>query len=631
MTIQRLKAGAAVLPVALLAAACSQAISAPSVQDAPATASPAQTPAGPRSAADQARNRAFFGDLHMHTSFSFDAFTFKTTATPDDAYSFAKGNPLAHPGGGVYRLDRPLDFLAVTDHAEFMGVTRAFSDPNNPLSKLAIAAQITDKDPKIASAGFQRLAQALREGKMETLLGPRENAQAVVTDAWRRVVESANRHYKPGEFTTLIGYEFTGSSEGRNLHRNVIYRGNDAPLPFSTVESRDPADLWAFLDQARSRGYSVMSIPHNSNASDGVMFGRQDYNGKPFNAAYAALRARNEPVVEITQVKGTSETHPLLSPNDEFADFEILPTYIASPKKLTKFEGGYVRDALAEGLAMQDGDGFNPYRFGFIGSTDSHTGQSPVEESNYWGKVGVLDGTPKARLDCTYCTGSDYRNFAASGLAVVWAPENTREAIFDALARKETYATTGPRMQLRFFGGWDFGSARPGRGNWVEQGYAKGVPMGGTLPKGAGRPSFLIWAQKDPESANLDRIQVVKVWTQGGKKFEKIFDVALSGNRRVDPRTGKTPPVGNTVNIAQASYTNTIGAASLATRWSDPEFDPKQLAAYYVRVLEIPTPRWSTYDAKRLGRAPIEGWQAVIQERAFSSPIYYDAGKPARF
>lgn len=616
---------------AVAAAACAPAVSAPASQDSQIAEAAPQAPTKTMTPAEHARTRPLFGDLHMHTSFSFDAFTFKTTATPDDAYSFAEGNALAHPAGGVYKLDRPLDFLAVTDHAEFMGVTRAFSDPNNPLSKLEIAAEVTAKDPKVAAAGFQRLAMALREGKMETLLGPRENAQAVVTDAWRRVVDAANRHYKPGKFTTLIGYEFTGTSEGRNLHRNVIYRNASAPLPFSTVQSRDPADLWVFLDKVRGQGYSVMAIPHNSNASDGVMFGRADYNGKPFNAAYAALRARNEPIVEITQVKGTSETHPAISPNDEFADFEILPTYIASPKKVTKFEGGYVRDAIAEGLALQDGDGFNPYRYGFIGSTDSHTAQSPVREDNYWGKVGVLDGTAQARLDCTYCTGSDYRNFSASGLAVVWAPENTREAVFDALARKETYATTGPRMQVRFFGGWDFGTATPGKGNWVEQGYARGVPMGGTLPAGAkGRPSFMVWAMKDPESANLDRIQIVKVWTSGGKKFEKIFDVALSGGRKVDPRTGKAPPVGNTVNVAQASYTNTIGAATLSTRWTDPEFDPGKLAAYYVRVLEIPTPRWSTYDAKKLHRAPLKDWPVAIQERAFSSPIYYDAGKPVR-
>lgn len=610
--------------------ACAPAVSAPVSENAEAPLA-RQAPPKTLSAGDRARTRALFGDLHMHTSFSFDAFTFKTTATPDDAYSFAEGNSLAHPAGGIYKLDRPLDFLAVTDHAEFMGVTRAFGDPSNPLSELEIAREVTNKDPKIASAAFQRLAVALRNGNMQSLLGPSENSETVVTDAWRRVVDAANRHYKPGKFTTLIGYEFTGTSEGRNLHRNVIYRSDNAPLPFSTVQSRDPANLWAFLDKTRARGFSVMAIPHNSNASDGAMFGRFDYNGKPINAAYAALRARNEPLVEITQVKGTSETHPTISPNDEFADFEILPTYIASPKVVTKFEGGYVRDAIAEGLAMQDGDGFNPYRYGFIGSTDSHTAQSPVREDNYWGKVGVLDGTAQARLDCTYCTGSDYRNFSAAGLAVVWAPENTREAVYDALARKETYATTGPRMQVRFFGGWNFGQATPGRGNWVEQGYAKGVPMGGTLPAGKkGRPSFLAWAQKDPESANLDRIQIVKVWTVGGKKFEKIFDVALSGDRKVDPRTGKAPPVGNTVNVAQATYTNTIGAASLMARWSDPEFDPTRLAAYYVRVLEIPTPRWSTHDAKKLGRAPLKTHAATIQERAFTSPIYYDAGKSVR-
>ncbi|OWQ98381.1 DUF3604 domain-containing protein [Sphingopyxis witflariensis] len=596
------------------------------------TASPGATESRPLTLAEQVQTRPLFGDLHMHTAFSFDAFTFKTTATPDDAYSFAQGNPLAHPAGGVYELNRPLDFLAVTDHAEFMGVTRAFADPANPLSQLPIAAEVTNPDPKIASAGFQRLAGALRDGTMESLLGPRKNASAVVEDAWTRVKAAANRHYQPGKFTTLIGYEFTASSEGRNLHRNVIYRTADAPLPFSTVQSRDPADLWRFLEGVRQRGYPVLSIPHNSNASDGVMFGRADYTGKPIDAAYAALRLRNEPIVEVTQVKGTSETHPTLSPNDEFANYEILPTYIASPKRVTKFAGGYVRDALGEGLAMQDGEGFNPYRFGLIGSTDSHTAIAPVDEDNYSGKVGVLDGTAKARLDCTYCTGSDYRNFAAAGLAVVWAPQNTREAVWDALARKETYATTGPRMQVRFFGGWDYGAVQPGRGNWIEQAYARGVPMGGTLmSRRSGRPVFLVSALKDPEGANLDRVQIVKVWTKGGRHFEKVFDVALSGGRKVDPRTGKAPPVGNTINRKTMTFANTIGAPSLQARWSDPEFDPATLAAYYVRVLEIPTPRWSSYDAHRLGREPLTDWAFSIQERAFTSPIWYDAQKPVRY
>ena len=595
------------------------------VETAPAAVT--NTPIAP---ADHARFTPLYGDLHMHTSFSFDAFTFKTTATPDDAYNFAQGQPLAHPAGGVYQLDRPLDFLAVTDHAEFMGVTRAFADSSNPLSKLPIAQEVLAKDPAAASAGFYKLAGALRDGKMETLLGPRQNADAVVEDAWAKEKAAANRHYKPGKFTTLIGYEFTGTSEGRNLHRNVLYRTNDAPLPFSTVQSRDPADLWRFLDGVRKRGYPVLAIPHNSNASDGAMFGAADYNGRPIDAAYAALRARNEPLVEITQVKGTSETHPTLSPNDEFADFEILPTYIASDKKITKFAGGYVRDAVAEGLQMQDGEGFNPYRFGFIGSTDSHTAQSPIIESNYWGKVGVLDGTAKARYDCTYCRGSDYRNFSASGLAVVWARHNTREDVWDALARKETFATTGPRMQVRFFGGWSYSSA-PGGANWVEQGYAGGVPMGGTLATRRGRrPVFLVSALKDPDSANLDRVQIVKTWAAAGKHYEKVFDVALSGGRSVNPRTGKAPPVGDTIDRDTLTYKNTIGAPSLSARWIDPEFDPAVVAAYYVRVLEIPTPRWTSYDAKRLGRPLLKGWPFSIQERAFTSPIWYDANKPVR-
>lgn len=587
-------------------------------------APPAMTPA------EHAQVRPLFGDLHMHTAFSFDAFTFKTTATPDDAYEFAQGRPLAHPAGGVYRLDRPLDFLAVTDHSEFMGVIRSMADPANRLSSLPIAKEVLSKDPATAGTAFRKLADILRSGDATAAFGPGPEVPQAMSDAWKREVDAANRHYRPGRFTTLIGYEWTSAPDGRNLHRNVLFRTGTAPMPFSATDSRDPEALWKFLEATRAKGYPVLAIPHNSNGSDGTMFGTKTFAGAPITRDYATRRNRNEPIVEITQVKGTSDTHPTLSPNDEFSDFEILPTYIGSNKRVTKFAGGYVRDALRTGVAMQDGEGFNPYRFGLIGSTDSHVGMSPIKESNYFGKVGVLDGTPKARLDCTYCAGSDYRNFSASGLAVVWAPTNTREAVFDALVRKETYATTGTRMRVRFFAGWNYARLVPGRNGWVAAAYAGGVPMGGTLgPRTAGRPVFLVSAMKDPDGANLDRIQIVKVWARGGRSEEKVFDVALSGGRTVDPRTGKAPPVGDTIDRTTLSYTNTIGAASLSVRWIDPEFDPAAQAAYYVRVLEIPTPRWSSYDAKRLGRTPLKDHPFAIQERAYTSPIWYDARRAA--
>ena len=588
----------------------------------PARVDAAPRPQAPRDAATPAVDRPLFGDLHMHTAFSFDAFTFKTTATPDDAYAFAQGGSLRHPAGGTYRLDRPLDFLAVTDHSEFMGVVRAMADPANPLSKLDIAKRVTSADAKVSSGAFYELVGLLRSGKPPESLGP--GAPQAIADAWQFQKDAANRAYQPGKFTTFIGYEWTGTSEGRNLHRNVIFRGNDAPLPLSTTLSSDPEDLWRWLDGIRAKGMPVLAIPHNSNASDGVMFGDRTFTGKAFTRAYADQRARNEPIVEITQVKGTSETHPALSPNDEFADFEILPSYIASEKKITKFAGGYVRDAYRTGLMMQDGEGFNPYNFGLIGSTDSHTGISPIEEDHYSGKVGVLDGTPEARLDCTYCRGSDYRNFSAAGLAAVWAKHNTRESIFDALLRKETYATSGPRMQVRFFAGRDYAGVTPGARNWVNGAYARGVPMGGTIGTAGKSPVFLVAAMKDPEGNNLDRVQIVKMWAKNGKSAEKVFDVALSGGRRVDPRTGKAPPVGNTIDRKTLTVANTIGAATLNARWTDPEFDPAARAAYYVRVLEIPSPRWSTYDAKTLKRPPLKGWHEAIQERAFTSPIWYE-------
>lgn len=618
--VQLVRFATPLLLAGLLAAGC-----APGANDiAPAAAAPAPAPAGggPSSGATQ----VLFGDLHMHTAWSFDAFTFGTTATPDDAYNFAQGGSLAHPAGGVYKLDRPLDFLAVTDHSEFMGVMVTMRDPSSPMSRLAIAKAALDPDPKVSSQAFRAVAQAFRTGDLSVFQDQQATARQITADTWAKAMEAANRQYKPGKFTTLIGYEWTSSEEGKNLHRNVIFRGNTAPLPFTAVDSRRPEDLWKYLDATRRAGAQVLAIPHNSNLSDGAMFAKVDSDGRPLTAAYAEARARNEPVVEITQVKGTSEAHPSLSPNDEFANFELLETYVASDRPVTRFAGSYVRDALRTGLSFQDGSGFNPYRFGVIGSTDSHVGMSPATESDYFGKVGTRDGTAKVRLDCTYCAGgSDISRFSGSGLAAVWARENTREAVFDALRRNETYATSGPRMQVRFFAGFDgISGLTPGRGDWVQRAYRAGVPMGGSLKAQGRAPSFVVWALKDPMGANLDRVQIVKVWSRNGVSQEKVFDVAMSGGRRADRATGKAPPVGNTVDVRNATYTNTIGAVSLAATWRDPEFDPAAHAAYYVRVLEIPTPRWSTYDAARLKREIPRGLPPTIQERAYSSPIWYD-------
>ena len=569
---------------------------------------------------------AYFGDLHLHTAWSFDAFIFKTTATPDDAYKFAKGAPLRHPAGGIYQLKHPLDFLAVTDHSEFMGVLKSMGDAESPMSKLPIAKKVMDPDFAVSGDAFYEILAARRAGRMETVLGEPKAWAGVVTDAWGKMVEYANANYEPGKFTTFIGYEFTSAPDGKNLHRNVIFRGDTAPQPFTTLDSPDPENLWAFLDNQRRQGIQALVIPHNSNASDGAMFGTTDFKGNPITPDYARRRAFHEPLVEVTQVKGQSETHPSLSPNDEFANFELLENYIAAAKPITKFAGGYVRDALRTGLLIYEAEGVNPYKFGMVAASDTHTGIIPAEESNYSGKVGVADGTPEARLNCTYCRGSDYRKFGSAGLAGVWARANTREDLFDAMARRETFGTTGPRIQVRMFAGYDLAGVVPGKKGWVDAAYRRAVPMGGDLPHATGdlRPTFLLWAIKDPDSANLDRIQVVKVWTKSGQSFEKIFDVALSDGRKVDVKTGKAPAVGNTVDVALATYKNSIGATSLTAVWTDPEFDPGLNAAYYGRVIEIPTPRWSTYDAMRLKRAVPEGMQKIIQERAYTSPIWYD-------
>ncbi len=589
---------------------------APTPATVPASATPAEL----------ASTKVLFGDLHMHTGWSFDAFIFKTTATPEDAYNFAKGGPLAHPAGGAYQLDRPLDFLAITDHSEFAGVMPAMADPASPLSKLAFASSVVSPNPMVNGQAFVIFGNAIRTGNLSLFQGQQAESFKVVSDTWAKSMEIANRQNDPGKFTALIAYEWTAADAGLEIHRNIIFRGSTAPLPFTSIDSNRPEDLWGYLETARSAGQSVLAIPHNPNLSDGAMFTKTDSFGKAITAAYAQKRLLNEPVVEITQTKGTSETHTTLSPNDEFSSFELVELFTSGP--ITHFAGSYVRDALKTGLVLQDGDGFNPYRFGVVGGTDSHLAMSPVMENNYFGTVGTRDGTAAARLNCTFCSpGADFRKYSSSGLAAVWARENTREAIFDALARKEAYATTGPRMQVRFFGGFGINAVHIGSDGWVEAAYRLGVPMGGSFSRSArigSTPSFAIWALKDPEGANLDRVQIIKVWSKNGISHEEIFDVALSDSRVVNVRTGKAPPVGNTVNVAAATYTNTIGAATLSVNWSDPAFDPNAQAAYYVRALEIPTPRWSTYDAARLLRPVPADLPATIQERAFTSAIWYN-------
>ena len=567
-----------------------------------------------------ADRKALFGELHIHTQWSFDAYYMTTRRTTDDAYEFAKGKPMKHSNGQTYQMSRPLDFMAVTDHAFFMGSMMKMSDESHRLSKHALAKIVNDPDPGVRSTAFSAIIRGTLDGKPINLLALVD--REVQQDAWEKVIASANRHNDPGTFTAFIGYEWTSSENGMNLHRNVIFKGDSAPAPFTRIDSLDPEDLWTWMDKIRAEGHEALAIPHNSNKSDGRMFERETSMDTPFTKEYAAQRNRNEPLVEVTQVKGTSETHPILSPNDEFADFELDEMRVASPIKITKFAGGYVRDAYRTGLEFQDTMGFNPYRFGLIGSSDSHTAIVPVNEYDYSGKLGNLDGSPDVRVNMSRTT----MDFGASGLAGVWAEENTRESIYDALRRKETWGTSGPRITVRFFGGFDMKDVTPGGEDWVRAAYSNGVSMGGELKAAdaTGAPTFAVWAMKDPESGHLDRIQIVKGWSKDGKSQEKVYDVVWSGDRAKDPATGKLRAVGDTVDLKTATYTNTIGAVELMGLWTDPDFDADLNAFYYVRVLEIPTPRWNLYDEVELGKPFPSDLARTLQERAYTSPIWYD-------
>jgi hypothetical protein len=566
-----------------------------------------------------ADRKALFGELHIHTQWSFDAYYMSTRRTPDDAYEFAKGKPMKHSNGQTYQLSRPLDFMAVTDHGMFMGVFAMIADSAHPLSKLPIRDKVISGVLQTGSEAFGEMIRAHRAGT------PMEGTDSTETrmEAWDYTIAAANRHNDPGKFTAFIAYEWTSTPDGQNLHRNVIFKGDTAPPIYTRLESQNPEDLWTWMDVIRGDGHDVLAIPHNVNLSDGRAFEREDSFDNPFTQEYADTRNRNEPLVEVSQIKGTSEAHPALSPNDEFADFELHERYVAVNKPITNFKGSYVRDAYRSGLEIQDSQGFNPYRFGLIAASDSHSGIVPSEENNYSGPR-VSGPTPqdaaRQRLGSLRS-----RQFGSSGLAGVWSKDNTRESIFESLRRKETWGTTGTRMQVRFFGGFDMAGIEPSEAGWIDAAYDKGVPMGGELKAadGAGAPTFVLWAIKDPESANLDRIQIVKGWSEDGLSQERVFDALWSGNRAKDPQTGKVPAVGNTVNLETLEYSNSIGTVELKGTWTDPDFDPNRNAFYYVRVLEIPTPRWSSFDAKLLGVQYPSDVPKTIQERAYTSPIWY--------
>jgi hypothetical protein len=604
----------------------------------PVTTAAAAPKAGAHLPGFNADRNAYFGDLHVHTMLSFDAYIFNVRATPDDAYAFAKGQAIGHANGMNIRLSGgPLDFTAVTDHSEYMGSMRDANNPNHPLHKHPLVADLFSPDPAKITNAFNKVVALSHANQMP----PEFSAPDVAGRAWKEVQEAAARNNDPGRFTTFVAYEYTSAPDGRNLHRNVIFRTAKVPeLPYTSKVSDDPENLWKTMDTWRAKGIDVLAIPHNSNGSDGLMFEPTKRDGSPMDRAYAELRMRNEPLVEITQIKGTSEVHPSLAPNDEWANFEIMERYIGTNKQVTKFHGGYVREALKDGILMREEKGFNPFKMGFIGSSDTHNAApGSVEERNYFSKVGRSDGTPAQRgsippggaktwpadtPDSNHAA-SPYQAWGASGLAGVWAEENSREAIFAALRRKETFATSGPRIRVRFFGGYDLPDDLARRQDLVKTAYAKGVPMGGDLKPSTGKaPKFLVWALRDPNSGYLQRAQIVKGWVENGKAKEQVFDVACSDKLALNKTTWRCPDNGAGVNLQTCEPDRFKGDVELRTLWTDPSFNPRQRAFYYVRVLENPSCRWSTWDALRNGTPPNPTLAKTIMERAWSSPIWYE-------
>lgn len=632
--INRFKLGYLCICLVLLAGGCDQS--------APPTDEKTTEPEQQNQVADQEipwnpRREAYFGDLHVHTAVSFDSYNFGTRSTPDDAYRYAKGEAISHPSDFPIRLKGgPLDFYAVTDHAEYLGIPAVLADTSNSLSAHPLGKLIRSSDPDQILAGLLAFGTALSTGEPI----PDLDAEQVIRSAWQANIDAAKRHNNPGQFTTFIGYEYSTSPNGASLHRNVIFAGNQVPgLPFGTVESPNPEDLWRWMDIQRAGGADSLAIPHNSNWSQGLMFDRTYWNGAPIDNAYAKLRLRNEPLVEITQVKGTSETHPSLSPNDEWAGFEIIGQTKTEIKdgelhieKLTNQSGSFARDALLTGLELEETGG-NPYQLGFIGSTDTHDSASPVEEDQYFGKIGINDGTAEARGTVPRTTPrkglqglqSDTRDWGASGLVGVWAESNTRASIFAALKRKEVFATSGPRIRLRFFAGYDSLTPNTDMHNLIERAAENGIPMGGDLTgvNTGVSPRFLVWAQRDMREAWLDRAQIIKGWRADGQSHEQVFDVACSDGAVPDATTHRCPDNGATVNLSTCSFSVGRGDVELKTLWQDPTFDSQQSAFYYLRVLQNPTCRWSTWDAIRAGIAPNAKTPATIQERAWSSPIWY--------
>ena len=601
----------------------------------------------PHAQEDFATN-VYWGDTHVHSSFSMDANSMgNTRLTPAEAYRFAKGEPVLATSGMTARLERPLDFLVVADHSEYMGLLPSLriGDPlviGDPVGKRLYEGLMNQTD-----GGIGTIAELIG-----SLMGkdPIIDNGALKRNIWSEITRLAEQANDPGRFTALIGFEWTSMPQGDNLHRIVVYADDAAKaaqlIPVSAFDGDHPEDLWRFMERyEREVQGRVLAIPHNANLSNGRMFAIEDSEGNAFDTAYATRRARLEPLVEVTQIKGDGESHPLLSPDDGFADFETwdfgnLNVMSPVPKKNAMLEFEYARSALKLGLDLAQRTGVNPFKFGMIGSTDAHTSLATAAENNFWGKASSLEPGPRSRGDSFAVNGDPDAlafgiwDFVASGYMAVWAQSNTRTALFEAMQRKEVYATTGSRISVRFFGGWDYTEKDALRPDATRIGYQKGVPMGADLPplprlspspsKASAAPRFMASAMKDPNGANLDRIQIVKGWREAdGTLREKVYDIALADADRRRSFLGRVRPIHSTTDIANASYTNDVGDAMLTAYWEDPDFDAAQSAFYYARVIEIPTPRWNVYDAARLGAKVPAHVPTELQDRAYTSPIWY--------
>jgi hypothetical protein len=588
-------------------------------------------------------DRVYFGDTHLHTSYSTDAGMMGCRLGPEEAYRFARGEEVTSSTGVRARLQRPLDFLVVSDHSENLGLAPMIAESNPELLKTEFGRKVHD----LVKSGKGGLAfNAWAEGLMARQ-DPLKGNDDITRSMWERETAAAEKYNQPGKFTAFIGFEWTSTPDGNNLHRNVIFRDGKAKadqiIPFSQYDSVDPEDLWKWMAATEQKtGSRVLAIPHNGNLSSGLMFDDVTLTTKkPLDSDYAQRRMRWEPIYEVTQMKGDGEAHPVLSPNDEFADFETwdkgsFGSDVHTPAMLPR---EYAREAFKRGLKYEEKLGVNPFKFGLVGSTDSHTALSTTTEDNFFGKITPLEPSAKPErfdeiITGRMATNPEARQYAwmtsASGLAAVWATDNTREAIWDAMARKEVYATTGTRLMVRIFAGYDFVADDVQRHDFAKYGYQKGVPMGGDLSAApAGKvPSLLIRALRDVDGANLDRVQVIKGWLDAkGETHEQVWDVAVSGDRKIEGDGRCKTPVGNTVNVPDASYQNTIGAPMLFGYWKDPNFNPKERAFYYVRVIEIPTPRWTTYDAKIFGTKPPAKCPTSIQDRAYTSPVWFTPAK----